>query len=199
MIRWPAIAAIYGLLSLIAGLGSYVWFESPWTFPEPWLELSPLMSHGYSAVLGLTLGLVVVAGTRVAVQRSSWARLLHDELRPLARGLPGQAVFWLASLSALGEELLFRSLLQPATNWVVQALVFGLVHQLPGRARWIWVTWATIMGFALGALYALTGSLVGPILAHALINGMNLRFLQAHDAKPPRRGLGGILGSVNPR
>ncbi len=199
MIRWTAVAGIYGLLGLAAGFGAYSWHESPWQYQDPWLELSPLAAHGYSALLGLTWGLVVVLGTRSLVHRSAWARTLHAELRPLAQGLPGGAILTLALLSALGEELLFRSLLQPATNLGVQAVVFGLVHQLPGRARWIWVAWATIMGLALGALFALTGSLAGPVLAHALINGMNLRFLQTHDVAPPRRGLGGILGGAHPR
>ncbi|HSC88807.1 MAG TPA: CPBP family intramembrane glutamic endopeptidase [Polyangiaceae bacterium] len=198
MIPWPAVAAIYGLLGAMAGLGGYYWFESPGIHPAPWLELPPLEAHVYSAVLGGTFGLLTVVASRSLIRRSALVRLLSSELRPLAQGLPGVAIVTLAVLSAVGEELLFRGLLQPATNWFVQAIVFGLVHQLPGRARWIWVAWATIMGFALGALYALTGSLVGPILAHAIVNGMNLRLLQAHDAAPSRRGLGGILGSLHP-
>lgn len=199
MIRWTAVAGIYGFLGLIAASAAYFLHESPWTHPDPWLELSPWAAHGYSAILGLTFGLVVVVLTRTLVERVRWARTLHAELRPLARDLPPSAVLSLALLSSLGEELLFRSLLQPATNLWIQAAVFGLIHQLPGRARWIWVAWATIMGTALGALFAGTGSLLGPLLAHALINGMNLRFLQTHDVTPQRHSLGGLLGSVHPR
>jgi hypothetical protein len=50
------------------------------------------------------------------------------------------------------------------------------------------------MGFALGSIFELTGSLVGPIAAHALINWLNLLYLKSHDPGPPRRSLGGLLG-----
>ena len=43
-------------------------------------------------------------------------------------------------------------------------------------------------------LFALTGSLIGPIAAHALINGLNLLYLKSHDPEPQRRSLGGLLG-----
>jgi hypothetical protein len=46
----------------------------------------------------------------------------------------------------------------------------------------------------LGATFKLTGSLAGPIAAHALVNGLNLRYLKLHDPEPPRRVLGGLLG-----
>jgi hypothetical protein len=50
------------------------------------------------------------------------------------------------------------------------------------------------MGLMLGAMFQLTGSLVGPLVAHALINGFNLQYLREHDPEPPRRSLGGLLG-----
>jgi membrane protease YdiL (CAAX protease family) len=55
------------------------------------------------------------------------------------------------------------------------------LHQLPGPSRWIWVSWAFLVGLALGALFELTGSLLGPLAAHALVNGVNLSFLKNHD------------------
>jgi hypothetical protein len=42
-------------------------------------------------------------------------------------------------------------------------------------------------------MFALTGSLLGPMLAHALINGLNLAYLKSHDTAPPRNSLGGLL------
>ena len=50
------------------------------------------------------------------------------------------------------------------------------------------------IGLLLGAMFQLTGSLVGPLAAHALINALNLLYLKRHDPKPPRRALGGLLG-----
>ena len=37
------------------------------------------------------------------------------------------------------------------------------------------------MGLALGAAFRLTGSLAGPLTAHAVINGFNLAYLKRHD------------------
>jgi membrane protease YdiL (CAAX protease family) len=85
--------------------------------------------------------------------------------------------------------LLFRGLFQPWIGLWPQAILFGLLHQLPGPSRWIWVSWAFLVGLALGALFELTGSLLGPLAAHALVNGVNLSFLKNHDpgALPVRR------------
>jgi membrane protease YdiL (CAAX protease family) len=46
---------------------------------------------------------------------------------------------------------------------------------------------------AFGAIYALSGSLLGAMLAHAVINGLNLAYLKAYDPTPPRHSLGGLL------
>lgn len=132
--------------------------------------------------------------TRPLVTRYDWARRLSDELRPVARLMSPAGILMVAILSALGEELLFRSVVQPATGLWIQALLFGLAHQLPGRARWIWVAWAAVMGLVLGAMFQLTGSLLGPVLAHAAVNGLNLRYLREYDPAPKRRPMGGLLG-----
>jgi len=194
MNRAVAVAAIYALVGLLFG-GLAVYLRgAPFAHPEPWLELGPVMSHAYSALLGLTLGLLAVAATLLLVRRTSWARTLHEELRPFANGISTGGIVALAVFSALGEEMLFRSVLQPSTSLWIQALVFGVAHQLPGKARWTWALWATIMGLLFGALFQATGSLIGPLVAHATINGMNLKFLQNHQPAPRPRTMGGILG-----
>jgi membrane protease YdiL (CAAX protease family) len=55
------------------------------------------------------------------------------------------------------------------------------------------MAWATVMGLLFGGIFAATGSLVGPIAGHALINGANLRFLRDNDPSPRPRALGGLL------
>jgi membrane protease YdiL (CAAX protease family) len=52
---------------------------------------------------------------------------------------------------------------------------------MKGPSRWVWAGWATVVGLMLGAIFALTGSLVGPLLAHAVINAANLAYLRDHD------------------
>jgi membrane protease YdiL (CAAX protease family) len=143
-------------------------------------------AHLCSLVGGVSFALLVVGLSRVTVQRFEWARRLHLELRPFARGLDTTGIVVLALLSAAGEELLFRGLLQPWMGLVPQALLFGLVHQMPGPSRWVWVSWALAVGLVLGVLFEVTGSLLGPLAAHALVNGLNLNFLKHHEPVPPR-------------
>ncbi|HMJ14905.1 MAG TPA: CPBP family intramembrane glutamic endopeptidase [Polyangiaceae bacterium] len=195
MIRWGRFSAAYaGLAVLATALAAYWRNGSPLVYPEPWLELPARMSHTYSLLLGLLFGFAIVLSTRMVVPRFLWARRLHSELRPIARSISGVGIVVLAALSSLGEELLFRGLLQPWLGLIVQSLVFGIVHQIRGPSRWVWVSWATGVGLGLGAIFQLTGSLLGPLAAHALINGLNLLYLRNHDPEPQRRSLGGLLG-----
>lgn len=192
MLRWGAMA--YAVLAAAVSAGSIWWRgELPLRFASPWLVLSPWLAHAYSCLLGGALGMLMVFLSRVSVNHFRWARHLHRELRPVATQLTPGDIWLLAGLSALGEELLFRGLLQPTIGLWGQAVVFGLLHQIAGPSRWIWVSWAAIVGLLFGLLFQLTGSLCGPILAHALINGLNLSFLKHHNLDPQRDSIGGLL------
>jgi len=176
------VAAGYGLLAVLAaGLTLALRDGSPWAHPSPWLPATPLVATLTSAVMGLALAFGIVFATRIAVSRYAWARRLHGDLRPVARDLSLGQILLLAGLSSLGEELLFRGLLVPFLGVPIASLLFGLAHQLKGPSRWVWVTWASVVGLALGGVFALTGSLVGPLLAHAIVNAVNLAFLRDHD------------------
>jgi hypothetical protein len=161
----------------------------PWVHPDPWIaELSPRdggvplpLALGSSALLGLTVATGIITFTRLTVPRFAWAQRLHAELRPVARDLTVGQILIVAGLSSLGEELLFRGLLVPLAGVVPAAMLFGLAHQIKGPSRWVWTGWATAVGLLLGAVFALTGSLVGPLLAHAVVNAANLTYLRDHD------------------
>ena len=195
VLRWGHFAAAYAFLGVASAAVALVWRTgSPFVHPAPILALGAPTSHLYSVLLGAVLGAAIVMSTRISVARFEWARRLHRELRPVARAMSGTGIVALALLSALGEELLFRGLLQPWIGIVPQAILFGLLHQVRGSSRWVWVVWAIVVGVVLGAIYSVTGSLAGPIVAHALVNGLNLAYLKAHDPEPQRRALGGLLG-----
>ena len=50
------------------------------------------------------------------------------------------------------------------------------------------------MGLVFGALFLATGSLLGPLVAHAVINVANLRFVRDTEVEEPKpRRLGGLL------
>jgi uncharacterized protein len=195
MLKWQPVAAGYTFLGSLA-LGLAVGLRddgNPFVHPAPWLALGRDARHGWSALLGVALAVVVIVSTRVAVHRWRWASGLHNELRPVAKDLTAASITVIAVFSGLGEEMFFRGLLAPLVGVIIQAVLFGLLHQVRGPSRWVWVAWTTIVGLALGAIFALTGSLVGPIAAHALVNGRNLAFLRDFDPRAKDRQLGGLL------
>ncbi len=170
----------YLLLSAFGvGLSFLLRSGSPFVHPDPWLALGPVVSISASAAGGVALAFLLTVATRLSVGHFAWARRLCSDLGPFARSLtPGQ-VLLVAGLSGLGEEILFRGVLLPLLGLVASSLVFGLAHQMRGPSRWVWVSWAALAGVAFGLLFRLTGSLVGPLVAHALANAANLAFLKA--------------------
>lgn len=188
-------ALLYGVMAAAAVAVALGLRDGPaWEHPAPWLALRKPTAIALSAVLGLVLSVIVIAATRVVVVRFEWGRRLHRDLRPMARDLSLGHILLLAGLSSLGEELLFRGLLTPAIGVVMGAALFGLAHQIAGPSRWVWVGWAGVIGVGLGSVFAATGSLVGALLAHAIMNAANLAFLRDNaphgegDEKPATAG-----------
>jgi hypothetical protein len=179
---WHIVGAYALLASLASALALALRDGMPWDHPAPWWVFSAEVAAGLSAVAGVLVGLLLVGLTRVAVPRFGWAARLQQELRPVAHGLSASRIVVIAVCSSLGEELLFRGLLQPWLGVALASAVFGIVHQLPGPSRWVWVGWATLVGLLFGTIFAATGSLVGPLLAHAIVNGWNLTYLRDFDA-----------------
>ena len=102
MLRWGAVA--YALLSVAVLCVSWFWLErSPFTHPDPWLELSGVAAELYSLLVGCALGALLVFSSRFSVARFRWAQRLHQEFRPVARQLTTGSLITLAVLSALGE------------------------------------------------------------------------------------------------
>lgn len=181
----------YGVLSAVAVAIAMALREGPaWEHPSPWLALKKPAAIAASTALGLALSVIVIYATRVVVVRFDWGRRLHRDLRPMARDLSLRHILPLAGLSSLGEELLFRGLLTPAIGVVLSAALFGLAHQIAGPSRWVWVGWAMLIGVGLGAIFAATGSLVGPLLAHAIMNAVNLAYLRDHDPSGAEQAAG---------
>jgi membrane protease YdiL (CAAX protease family) len=142
---------------------------------------------------GVCVGAGTIAATQTLVRRAAWARALHSALRPAVHGAADGSLLALAVASGLGEELLFRGLLVQVIGIAASSLVFGALHQIRGRARWWWMALAAGMGVVLALIFRATGSLLGPIVAHAAINAANLRYLRDNDPEPRRRPLGGLL------
>jgi len=183
---------VYSIAGAVAVVASLALGRDP-TSCDGWLGARGAAGLLLSLGLGVLLGAATILSTRALIQRFRWARALHLALRPAVHGA-GDAGLWLVALaSATGEELLFRGLLVPLAGVVTSSMVFGALHQVRGQARWGWMAWATVMGLLFGSVFAATGSLAGPLVAHAVINLHNLRFLRDNDPTPRRESLGGLL------
>lgn len=141
---------------------------------DPWRGFE--VSLDALALGGLATGVLLILLGLGAGSRARWnidlqARV-HELLQQLFPDGPTWAVPTLAVFAGLGEELLFRGVIQtalvqgtgPMIGVVLASLLFGLVH---------WVTFAyfllaTAMGLYLGWLYHLTGNLMVVVLVHSL-------------------------------
>jgi hypothetical protein len=139
--------------------------------------ISTPLRLGLSPLLGLATGLAIVVLTRMAVRRFAWAQALHHDFRSLLGPLTTREIVILALASSIGEEMLFRGALQPWIGLWPQAAFFALLHIGPGRRFLPWTLSAFILGAGFGYMFAWTGDLGGPIVAHFTINYLNLHFI----------------------
>ncbi len=149
----------------------------------PWREFgaSPAMvSAAAAATVPLIAALAVCARVRAA-----WFEDVQALVRPLIesmfRGRGVLAVAVVSALAGVGEELLFRGVIQSGLSasfgaWpglLVASVLFGGMHAL-SRAYFVL---ATLMGLYLGALYQATGNLLLPALVHGLYDAIAIGYL----------------------
>lgn len=134
--------------------------------------------------LGLAGGAGLVLASRVLTATSAAGRALADALAGLL-GRPGPgACLVLAVVSGVAEEAFFRGALQPRVGLVAASLLFGLGHFAPRRALLPWPAFAVAAGLCFGWLFEATGNLLAPVVAHASVNALNLRWLASRPGVP---------------
>ena len=153
-----------------------------------WLLDLPLTlsAGGMSIVMGV-LGTLPIWGLLV------WARSLRlspveeffswvdSNIVSLFRGATGWQIAVIALLAGLGEEMLFRGIIQqglqgwlgPWPGLLLASFVFGAAHWVSRT----YMVFACLMGLYLGLLYWRTDNLLVPIIVHALYDFIALRLL----------------------
>lgn len=179
-LAYGALAAGAVALSLLTGHGA------PWAM-EPFMEASRGVRIAVSLGAGIVVAALVIVGTRGLVRRTRWARDLHVAFRGVLGPLSSRHILLFALLSGVAEELFFRGALLPVTGFWLSSLVFGLLHVGPSRRFLPWTAWAVAMGLVFGAIFWVTGELVGCLVAHVWINYENMHFIEAHDPEQERR------------
>ena len=136
----------------------------------------------WEVALGLLAGAGVILLSREFTRRTQAGEELARAFGAVLGRLSVSECLALAALSGVAEEAFFRGALQPLLGWLTNSLVFGLVHFVPRREFLPWTGFALLAGLLLGGLFEVTGNLVAPVVAHATVNAVNLRFLSLRYA-----------------
>jgi membrane protease YdiL (CAAX protease family) len=163
------------------------------------LALRPIDSRTALFVGGVAAALWVASLGLFEVQYAFWApppgyleafERLHEALRPRSPADALLSVAAIAAAPALCEELLMRGIVLPSllpslgrlAAVAATAALFALIHLDAYRSAFTFA-----LGLALGALRLRTGSLLAPVLAHALVN--TITFAAAPFTDDPSAGL----------
>lgn len=147
--------------------------------PHHWLALGP--------VVGALCGLAAVLAMRWLEPRFDWMQTLKAEFASIFGRVTRREVLWIAGASALGEEILFRGAMLDAWGWIPSSLIFALLHLPPRRELWPWTASAAVLGALLAGLTLATGNLGAAVVAHFVINALNMAYITRDAAGQGRQ------------
>jgi uncharacterized protein len=114
-------------------------------------------------------------------------RVVDEFVVPLFAGCTILDFALISLVGGLGEELLFRGLIQAAlAKWLGAAAGIALASMLFGLAHIItpaYAALATMIGIYFGWLWLDTGNLLAPIVAHAVYDFAALVYLTRRDSR----------------
>jgi membrane protease YdiL (CAAX protease family) len=160
------------LIGILSGRG-------PFPFRLAW--------EGEAVLAGLaaTVPLVVLAFllTKGPLGRLAAFERIHLRVKAVLevplRGIGPWGIALISAAAGIGEEVLFRGVLQDLLGLVATSLVFGLLHALTPT----YFALATALGAYLGWLQAYTGNLLAPIIVHALYDLVALGLIKQRFAE----------------
>ena len=177
---WMAVVFEGGLGVLAVGLG--------WALGYQPLEAVCWTTEAWGQGAVACVPLVVLLGVCIWVPVGPLGNLLKvvdDLLVPMFRDCRMLDLAVISALAGVGEELLFRGLIQevvggwvghPAGVWVglaAASVLFGLAHFITPT----YAVLAGLMGVYLGWLWMATGNLLVPIVCHAIYDFIALVYL----------------------
>lgn len=175
---WPAPGAARARI-LAIGLAFYVVLAGAgltwmlWRGDELASGLTARDVHPLSAAAaGITAAILVILVSDRLLERFAWTELLRGEVVELLGPFSRTQAVSIGLVSGCAEELFFRGALLPAAGLIVSSVLFGALHSGPRLLGW--AIFATFAGFLMGGLFLWSGGLLAPILAHVLINGIQL-------------------------
>jgi len=167
-----------GLVGLAALLG-WLALGEPFPFALRWDARDLLWSAAASVPLcALAVFLTSPGGRRFGAFGKIYEKLKEVLGEPLRRfGLI--EILLLSAAAGVGEEILFRGVVQPLLGLWVTSTIFGILHALTPA----YFVLAAVMGCYLGWLSDHTQNLLAPILVHFLYDAVALYVLRHHYRK----------------
>ncbi len=136
----------------------------------------------WGPMLVAVLGSLAVLAVSPRMERWQWVHKIARTVREVFGPLPVRRAALLGTASGTAEEALFRGALQLMLGPYIATVLFAILHGF----GW-WGLFALIMGAGLAALYAWGDNLWPCIVAHVLINSVNLRRISYSHVEPEAR------------
>jgi membrane protease YdiL (CAAX protease family) len=179
--RWPVILGLSfeGGLALLSWLLGWPLGVLPWTTLH-WKD--PRASAFGVAITVPMLGAFFLLLRSNLPQLLRIRRLFEESFRPFFAAYTVLDLAALSLLAGIGEEMLFRGVLQALfsrwldSRWLglaMASLIFGLLHAVTPT----YLLLATLAGAYLGLMWLLSGNLLTVIIAHSLYDFVALVYL----------------------
>lgn len=170
---YTGMAVVAIVWAKIAGRPSVFWVDEP-----PSLESVVSWS-----VVGALFAGVVILGSDLAEQKFKSIRDLASAFNDILGDITWKQSFVLALLSSFGEEMLFRGAMMPTLGLVLSSLIFAAVHWPMEKRLMLWPLFALAIGLCFGWAFEKSGHIAGPIVAHFVINFVNLKAVSLRSSR----------------
>jgi membrane protease YdiL (CAAX protease family) len=171
-------------LATQSGLIGFSWWCARAFDLPPWWgvpERDVLIGIAAAAVLALANLLLL---TRAA---PNWVvdgvrAVFYDTVVPLFGSLGPFSAIVIGAAAGVGEEWLFRGIVQPVVGISLASVLFGFAHV--GGVRMLpFGVWAAGMGLVMGALAVATGGLLASMVAHGLYDILALHYVRRMSSR----------------
>ncbi|MEM8994488.1 MAG: CPBP family intramembrane glutamic endopeptidase [Acidobacteriota bacterium] len=136
-------------------------------------------------LIGVGAGGVLLLGWSLLRDHSSAMRRVEAVMRETVGELDGPQIIAVALMSGFAEELFFRGAMQMSWGWPWALILFGVLHTGPEPSFRVWTIFAFVAGGLFAAITLWRGNLLAAIVAHVLVNGVNLWRLTKHPWPEP--------------
>ncbi len=101
-------------------------------------------------------------------------KIVLSEVRAIFRNCTLNDLIVISLLAGIGEEFLFRGVVQVKFGIVIASIIFGLLHFVSPAYAIV----TTVMGFYLGVVFQQSGGLLAPVIIHFLYDLAALVYLR---------------------